>query len=225
MLNRTLFAKEIDGPAVDEAIRSAGKRGSGWLEWAALLNRRVYKTLDWEPLGDHEARYKFLSSRGEAVIFRDDEEKARILKLRGLEENGFMGGFGSYLGLNERGKIDYLPGTIAKALERERICWREFGFGCDLFAILEDECGLVLEQKFINGTGPTETEIDGYMKAEGWESQSKNSDLEDRVRSHAWRRGSILATDANPTNFVKSEVDGELYPIDVIVWDMDSGGA
>lgn len=28
----------------------------------------------------------------------------------------------------------------------------------------------------------------------------------------------IGAFDANPTNFVKSAVDGQIYPIDLIVW-------
>ncbi|MGY8643555.1 MAG: hypothetical protein ACKVJU_20980 [Verrucomicrobiales bacterium] len=41
------------------------------------------------------------------------------------------------------------------------------------------------------------------------------------MKSHIWRRGSVIASDANPTNFVKSEVDGELYPIDLIVWEVD----
>ncbi|MGY8643556.1 MAG: hypothetical protein ACKVJU_20985 [Verrucomicrobiales bacterium] len=172
MLTRQSFAKEINGPSVDDAVISAGKRGGGWLDWSAVLNRSLYKTLDWAPLGGEDARFRFLSSRGEAVIFRGDFQKDRVLKLRGLEENGFMGGFGSIIGRNERGKLDYLVGTLEQALERERPTWREFGFGCDVFDILEGEVGLVLEQRFINGEAPTETVIRDYMIANGWESIS-----------------------------------------------------
>ena len=220
-LTRSSCAKKINEPSVSKAIDESTARGSGWLDWASNLTRRVYKALDWEPLGDHQAPYSLLASRGEAAVFWDGESNDRVLKLRGPGENGFMGGFGSILGPNSSGQIDFLRGTLEQAIEREAISWSEFGFGCTLEAVLEEDAGALFAQQFINGVSPTPQEISEAMEQDGWESVSENSQLDPQIRKDAWYRNGILAVDGNPTNFVKSRADGKVYAIDLIVWRVD----
>ncbi|MBN8421337.1 MAG: hypothetical protein J0L73_20660 [Verrucomicrobia bacterium] len=58
------------------------------------------------------------------------------------------------------------------------------------------------------------------MTRHGWESLEESRDVAVTLRRHAWRRGNIGAFDANETNFIKSDTDGQLYPIDLIIWTM-----
>ncbi len=162
-----------------------------------------------------------MGSRGEAVLFWDSHLKNRIVKLRGREENGYgMAGFGCILVRNERGMIEYGPGTVEQALERERLSWEHLGFGCVFEDVIGDVDGLLLAQAFVSGTAPTEKEIRVWMTQQGWESLDEAKDVSTTLRQHAWRRGKIGAFDANETNFIKSNVNGQLYPIDLIVWMM-----
>jgi hypothetical protein len=221
MLTQREFARLVDGPALDREIDRLTKKGGGWLQAAQILSRRVNGTLDWEALGPTGARYRVVGSRGEAVLFWDDHLKNRIMKLRGREENGYgTAGFGCILVRNERGMIDYGPGSIEQALERERLSWEQLGFGCIFEEVIGDVSGLLLAQAFISGSAPTENEIRAWMTQHGWESLAEARDVAVTLRQHAWRRGKIGAFDANETNFIKSDADGQLYPIDLIVWTM-----
>ncbi len=219
MLTPAQFAQQVDGPALDREISRLGAKGGAWVLAASVLSRRVNTTLDWEPLGPEGARYRVVASRGEAVLFWDTHTKKRILKLRGLEENGFgSAGFGCILGRDVRGMIGYEPGTLEQAIEREELTWREFGFACRCEDVIGDGVGLLLAQDFVNGSAPTLREIHSYMQAHGWESLAAARDVKPTLRDHAWRRGDVYAFDANETNFIKSEADGLVYPIDLIVW-------
>lgn len=215
------LARLIDGPSLDREIERLTKKGGGWIQAAQILSRRINGTVDWESLGPAGARYSVIGSRGEAVLFDDRENASRIVKLRGMEENGYgTAGFGCILVRNERGMIDYGPGTTEQALERERLSWEHLGFGCVFDNVIGDVSGLLLAQAFISGTAPTQKETHAWMTQHGWESLEEASDVTVTLRQHAWRRGKIGAFDANETNFIKSAVDGQLYPIDLIVWTM-----
>ena len=220
MLSRSELARLIDGTALDREIERLGKLGSGWVEAATVLSRRINWTVDWADLGPAGSRYRIVSCRGEAVIFWDEQaSRPTLMKLRGREEHGFgTAGFGCILQKNTRGLVDYGPGTIEQAIERERLSWEAFGFSCRVLDLVEEEMALLLEQDFIEGSGPTEEEIKSHMKGEGWEWLGADKSVSPTLRDHAWRRGNIGAFDANPTNFIKSSVDGLIYPIDLIVW-------
>lgn len=219
MLSRSEFARAIDGPAFNREIERLSRKGGGWVEVASVLSRRINWTLDWADLGPAGARYKLIGSRGEAVLFDDQLDSTRILKLRGREENGFgSAGYGCILGRNMLGRVCYEPGTLEQAIERERLTWEQFGFSCRVEAVLENEAGLLLAQDFIVGSAPTETEIEAYMRHHGWTSLHGCNDVSPVLQKHAWRRGDIGAFDANETNFIKADADGLLYPIDLIVW-------
>jgi hypothetical protein len=221
MLSQRDFARLVDGPAVDREIDRLTKKRGGWLDAAQILSRRLNCTLDWEDFGPASSRYRIIGSRGEAVLFWDDLTKDRIIKLRGHEENGFgTAGFGSILIRNERGLIDYGPSTMEQALERERLSWENLGFGCAFEDVIGDGAGLLLAQRFIRGSAPTNKEIHGWMIAHGWEPLTTRRDVNVTLRDYAWHRNGIGAFDANDTNFIKCDADGELYPIDLIVWPM-----
>jgi hypothetical protein len=197
------FAQLLDGPAVDREIDRLTQKRGGWLDVAQILSRRIN------------------GSRGEAVLFDDRMDESRIIKLRGREENGYgTAGFGCILVRNQRGMIEYGPGSMAQALERERLSWEVLGFGCELEAIIGESAGMLLAQHFIAGTAPTEREIHAWMTSRGWEPLQMRRDVSVTLRDHAWQRDGIGAFDANETNFVRSETDGEVYPIDLIVWPM-----
>jgi hypothetical protein len=194
MLTQREFAQLVDGPSLDREIDRLSKKGGGWLQAAQILSRRVNGTLDWESLGLAGARYSVLGSRGEAVLFDDREDASRIVKLRGREENGYgTAGFGCILVRNERGMIDYGPGTLEQALERERLSWVHLGFGCVFEDVIGDVSGLLLAQAFISGSAPTEPEIYAWMTQHGWESLAEARDVSVTLRQHAWRRGKIGA--------------------------------
>lgn len=220
MLSRQELAQLIDGPAFEREISRMSNLGGGWVDAAMVLSRRINRTIDWEELGPEGARYRIVSTRGEGVIFWDNEaETPTVVKLRGREENGFDdAGFGCILGRNALGRVDYAPGTIDDAIERERLTWEAFGFSCRVRDVVEDGVALLLEQDFIQGDAPGEAEIRDFMTAAGWEWLRSDPGVSRMVASHAWRKGDIGAFDANPTNFVKSSVDGQIYPIDLIVW-------
>jgi hypothetical protein len=221
MLTQQEFARLVDGPSLDREIDRLTKKGGGWLYAAQILSRRVNSTVDWEILGPAGSRYQVVGSRGEAVLFWDNLLKNRIVKLRGREENGYgTAGFGCILVRNDRGLIEFGPGTIEQAIERERLCWEHLGFGCVFEDVIGDGNGLLLAQAFISGTAPTEQEISAWMTHHGWESLGAARDVTVTLRHHAWRRGKIGAFDANETNFIRSDTDGQLYPIDLIVWTM-----
>ena len=220
-LSQRDFAKLLDGPAVDREIDRLSRKRGGWLDVAQILSRRINGTVDWEPLGPAGARFSVIGSRGEAVLFDDRMDESRIIKLRGREENGYgTAGFGCILVRNERGMIEYGPGSMSQALERERLSWEVLGFGCELEAMIGDDAGMLLAQRFIAGTAPTEREIRAWMTAHGWEPLHMRRDVSVTLRDHAWQRDGIGAFDANETNFIRSDADGELYPIDLIVWPM-----
>jgi hypothetical protein len=104
------------------------------------------------------------------------------------------------------------------AIEREELTWREFGFACRYEDVIGDGIGLLLVQDFINGVALTIREIKAWMLAHGWESLATARDVNPTLCDYAWRRGDVYAFDANETNFIKSEADGQIYPIDLIVW-------
>jgi hypothetical protein len=219
MLSQREFAQLVDGPAVDREIERLTKKRGGWLDVAQILSRRINGTVDWETLGPAGSRFSVIGSRGEAVLFDDRLDSTQIIKLRGREENGFgTAGFGCILVRNDRGMIEYGPGTIEQALERERLSWELFGFGSELENLIGDGVGMLLAQRFIVGTTPTDKEIHAWMTRHGWEPLRERRDVSVTLRNYAWQRGSSGAFDANDTNFLKSEADGELYPIDLIVW-------
>lgn len=220
MLSRSELASLIDGPALEREITRLGKLGGGWIEVASVLTRRINWTLDWATLGPEGSRFRIVASRGEAVVFWDEPaETPALMKLRGREENGFGdAGFGCILGRNDRGRVCYAPGSLANAVERERLTWEAFGFSCTVLDVVEDEAALLLRQDFIAGSAPTEKEIHAYMTAEGWQWQRDAPEVSPTLGKLAWRKGKIGAFDANPTNFVKAAADGEIYPIDLIVW-------
>lgn len=220
-LTQREFAQLVDGPSLDREIDRMTRKRGGWLEAAQILSRRINGTLDWETLGPTGSRYSVIGSRGEAVLFDDREFPERIVKLRGREENGYgTAGFGCILTRNARGMIEYGPGTIAQALERERLSWEQLGFGCEFEAIIGEEVGLLLHQQFIAGTTPSDREISAWMTEHGWKPLAERRDVAATLRTHAWERDGIGAFDANDTNFIKSDADGMLYPIDLIVWRM-----
>jgi hypothetical protein len=219
MLSRSELARLIDGPALDREIERLGKMGGGWVNAATVLSRRINWTVDWANLGPEGSRLKVVSSRGEAVLFDDAEDSSIIVKLRGREENGFgSAGFGCILARDFHGRVEYAPGTLDQALERERLSWEAFGFSCRLMDVIEEEVGMLLAQDFIEGTAPTEKEIHAYMIANGWEWQRDSREVSPTLANHAWRKESVGAFDANETNFIKAAADGLIYPIDLIVW-------
>lgn len=220
MLSQRDFARLVDGPALEREIDRLTQKRGGWLDVAQILSRRINGTLDWEPLGPEGARYRIVGSRGEAVLFWDEMQR-RIIKLRGREENGYgTAGFGCILVRNARGMIEYGPGTLAQAVRREELSWEHLGFGCEFDDIIGDEAGLLLAQRFIVGSTPTDREIRAWMTSRGWEPLTHARDVSVTLRDHAWQRDGIGAFDANDTNFIRCEADGELYPIDLIVWPM-----
>jgi hypothetical protein len=159
MLSQRDFARLLDGPALGREIDCLTRKRGGWLDVAQILSRRINGTLDWEPLGLAGARYRIVGSRGDAVLFWDEERQC-IIKLRGREENGFgTAGFGCILVRNERGMIEYGPGTLAQALERERLSWEHLGFGCEFDDLIGEEAGLLLTQRFVRGGAPSLREI------------------------------------------------------------------
>lgn len=224
MLTQRDFAQLIDGAAIDAEIDWLGKQGADGVAMASRLSRRVNCTLDWQPLGPGGARYRHMASRGEAVVFWDDLDGDRVIKLRGMPENGYeTTGFGCILGRNKHGLIELQPGTLAQAVIRESLCWDLFGFGSDVEAIVGDDVGLVLAQKWIRPMNPIsktalKREIKTWMAARGWEPLTNHRNVSITLRDEAWQCDGIGAFDVNETNFIKSEEDGELYPIDLIVW-------
>ena len=218
MLSRTEFAAQIDGPAVEAEIDRLSRMGGGWLGAAQILTRRLNATLDWPVFGPEGSQFEILASRGEAVVFMDRLNHC-IVKLRGREENGFGGaGFGCTLGRDARGMISFMPGSIHQAMEREALTWENFGFACRYEDILEEEAGLLLRQDFVDGRAPSGKEIHHYMKEQGWTWMNGDTSVSPVLQPNAWKRGNIGAFDANETNFIKAHADGEIYPIDLIVW-------
>ena len=216
MLAKRELARRINGPALDKEIDWLARKG--WLDAAQILSARVNRTVDWEALGDSAAPYSILASRGEAVVFFD-QSVGRVYKLRGREENGFGGaGFGCILMENEKGRLDLAPGTLQQAIKREDLAAEEFGFACEVEATIDGEDGLLLSQRFISGVAPTAKDVETYFLSLGWESLSSCRDLAIGIRPNAWRRGDVIAVDANETNLVKSTIDGRIHPIDLIVW-------
>lgn len=219
MLSRSALAQLIDGVSLEREVDRLCKKGGSWVDAAAILSRRINWTLDWADLGQEEAPYKVVGSRGEAVLLWDSVSRNRIMKLRGREENGFgSAGFGCILGRDKMGRVNYLPGTMAQAIEREHLSWEHLGFACSVADVVEDEAGMLLAQEFIVGTAPLEKEIHLYMTQAGWEPMSGCREVSPTLQAHAWRRNGIGAFDANETNFIKAAADGKIYPIDLIVW-------
>lgn len=222
MISREQFGQLVDGTSVDAEISRLSRQGGGWLTMAQRLSRRIYRTLDWTPLGGSDARYRLLATRGEAAIFWDNQLNNRVMKLRGLEINGFDGGgFGCILKKNARGFIDLTPGTLEEALDREALSWTELGFGCCVEEMItdgKDIVGLFLSQKFITGSAPSESEITQTMEEKGWKSLTHDEELAPKLRRFGWQKGDIMAVDANTTNFIKSVSDGKVYPIDLIIY-------
>ncbi|MEQ1934746.1 MAG: hypothetical protein ABL962_12875 [Fimbriimonadaceae bacterium] len=224
MLTQQDFARLIDGAAIDAEIDRLGRQGADGVAMASRLSRRINCTVDWQPLGPDGARYRHMACRGEAVVFWDDLDGDRVIKLRGMPENGYeTTGFGCILGRNKLGLIELQPGTLAQAVIRESLCWEQFGFGCHVETVVGEDVGLVLAQKWIRpataaSTSALKREIQTWMAARGWESLTDRRDVSVTLRDEAWHRDGMGAFDVNETNFIKSEEDGELYPIDLIVW-------
>ena len=99
MVNQHDFARLIDGAAIDAEIDRLSRQGADGVVMAGQLSRRINCTVDWQPLGPDGARYRHMASRGESVVFWDDLDGDRVIKLRGQAENGYdTTGFGSILG-------------------------------------------------------------------------------------------------------------------------------
>ncbi len=231
MLTQRDFALSIDGVAIDAEIDRLCKQGADGVAMAGRLSRRINCTVDWEKLGQDGARYRHMASRGEAVVFWDDLEGNRVIKLRGRPENGYeTTGFGCILGRNKHGQIELQPGTLAQAVIRESLCWEQFGFGCAVEEVVRekvtgDDIGLVLSQRWIRpaNTGSRTTlqqEINIWMTERGWKPLTNQRDVSISLRGEAWQRDGIGAFDVNETNFIRNEEDGLLYPIDLIAWPM-----
>lgn len=224
MLTQREFAQLIDGPAVEAELDLLVKLGSDGIDMAARLNRRVQRTVDWQPLGPEGARFRHMTSRGESVVFWDDRKADQVIKMRGLPEHGFeTTGFGCVLGTNKQGLIHLQPGTLAQAIVRESLCWDLFGFGCLVEDIVGDDIALLLSQRWIrpaeNIPGNTiKHKIKHWMIQQGWKSLAENRSISPLVCNHAWHKDGIGAFDVNETNFILSAENGELYPIDLIVW-------
>ncbi len=218
MLSQSEFASQIDGDALEKEIDRLSSMGGGWVGAAQILSRRINCTLDWAAFGPKGARYKIIASRGEAVVFWDNDNKC-VVKLRGREENGFgTAGFGCTLKRDDRGLVTYFPGTMEQAIQREALSWKCFGFACRFENIIGDEFGLLLTQDYVDGCAPTEKEIQEYMTGLGWTWLNGDAGVSPSLQQHAWKRGGIGAFDANETNFIKAHADGRIYPIDLIVW-------
>jgi hypothetical protein len=191
---------------------------------SSVLSRRINGTVDWSPLGGPDGRFQFANNGGESVLFKDSLDAGRILKLRGRPENGFDStGFGCILGRNRRGFIEVQPGTLAQALVRESLCWEQFGFGSTVAEIIGDDAGLLLSQPWITPSpsvpvSKTRAMIDRWMRERGWEPLQERRDVVTTLRGEAWCRDGLGAFDVHEHNFILSEDDDELYPVDVIVW-------
>lgn len=121
MLSPQEFASQVDGVVIEAEIdRLISLHSADAVETATRLSRRINRTVEWNPLGPEGARFRLMTSRGEAVVFWDDADAGeRVIKLRGREENGFdTTGFGCILGRNARGLIELQPGTLAQAVIR-----------------------------------------------------------------------------------------------------------
>lgn len=226
MLTQRDFALSIDGVAIDAEIDRLCKQGADGVAMAGRLSRRINCTVDWENLGPDGARYRHMASRGEAVVFWDDLAGDRVIKLRGKPENGYeTTGFGCILGRTKSGQIDLQSGTLAQAVIRESLCWEQFGFGCDVEEVIGEDIGLILSQRWIRPADEgsrtaLQREIKTWMAERGWEPLVNRRDVSISLSSEAWQRDGIGAFDVNETNFIRSEEDGLLYPIDLIVWPM-----
>lgn len=150
--------------------------GPEGVEMARRLSRRINGTVDWNPLGTDEARYRLMTSRGESVVFWDSSTRDRVVKLRGLPENGYeTTGFGGILGRDKRGLITLQPGTLAQAVVRESLCWEHFGFGCTVEAVIGEDAGLLLEQRWVRPARgivmkkPLKQLIRDWMSERGWQ--------------------------------------------------------
>lgn len=226
MLSPQEFAERVDGAAIDAQIdRLSGQHRADAVEMATRLSRRIHRTVDWSPLGPEGARFRLMTSRGEAVVFWDDQDPGeRVIKLRGRQENGFDAtGFGCILGRNARGLIELQPGTLAQAVIRESLCWELFGFGCTIEDVIGDDVGLLLAQRWIRpeamlSAGQLQQRIARWMTEQGWKPLSERPDVSMPLRNHAWHRDGMGVFDANETNFILSAEDDELYPIDLVVW-------
>lgn len=224
MLSQREFALLIDGHAIDVEMDRLVRQGADGVEMAGRLNRRIQRTVDWNPLGPEGARFRHMTSRGESVVFWDDLEAHRVIKMRGGQEHGFeTTGFGCILGRNKHGLIELQPGTLAQAVIRENLCWEMFGFGCLIEEIIGDDVALLLSQEWIRpsevvSSSNLKRQIRDWMTSQGWESLSERRDVSPLVCDDAWHRDGMGAFDVNENNFVLSADNGALYPIDLIVW-------
>jgi hypothetical protein len=228
MLTQREFAQLIDGPAVEAEMDRLVRLGADGIDMATRLNRRVQRTVDWQPLGPEGARLRHMTSRGESVVFWDDEKANQVIKMRGMPENGFeTTGFGCVLGTNKQGLVDLQAGTLAQAIVRESICWELFGFGCHVEDIVGEDAALLLSQQWIKpaehiSSSTIEHRIQNWMIQQGWKSLSENQNISPLICNHGWHRDGIGAFDVNETNFIISAENGEIYPIDLIVWPLPS---
>jgi hypothetical protein len=90
MLSPQEFASQVDGVVIEAEIdRLSSLHSADAVETATRLSRRINRTVEWNPLGPEGARFRLMTSRGEAVVFWDDADAGeRVIKLRGREENG-----------------------------------------------------------------------------------------------------------------------------------------
>jgi hypothetical protein len=226
MLSPQEYASQVDGAVIEAEIdRLSSLHSADAVETATRLSRRINRTVEWNPLGPEGARFRLMTSRGEAVVFWDDADGGeRVIKLRGREENGFdTTGFGCILGRNARGLIELQPGTLAQAVIRESLCWEQFGFGCTIEEVIGEDAGLLLAQRWIRpdttlSPRTLQQRISQWMNERGWEPLRERSDVSVSLRNHAWHRDGMGAFDTNETNFILSAEDGALYPIDLVVW-------
>ncbi len=224
MLTQEEFAQLIDGQSIETEMDRLVKLGPDGVDMATRLSRRIQRIVDWKPLGSEGARFRLMTSCGESVVFWDDQTANQVVKMRGAPESGFeTTGFGCVLGINKQGLIDVQPGTLAQAIVRESLCWDLFGFGCQVEDIVGDDAALLLSQRWIKPadnipTSAINHRIENWMARQGWKSLAESRSVSPLICNHAWHKDGVGAFDVNESNFILSAMNGELYPIDLIVW-------
>ncbi len=57
-----------------------------------------------------------------------------------------------------------------------------------------------------------------WMESRGWQWQGENREISPPLSGNAWIKDGIAAFDTDSSNFIRSDADRLIYPIDLIVW-------
>jgi hypothetical protein len=180
-------------------------------EFGRCLSERVEPFHDNDSVGD----LTLIDAGGEAVVFGNPEQQ-RVMKLFAPPGEGK---FGWVLERGPNGRWGIRGGSLIEALYR--FAWFEACFvsGLELDTLGTEADFLTLSQPFLVGRRPCEDELEGWMKATGWEPWSPPTD-QATVNLHTWRRGNYVATDVLPRNAIVTEADNRLRAIDFIVTEL-----